>query len=105
VNDETVWFVARHAGPELLDGPLGRRMFRHVPMQDPTAGDLKHKKYVDESKRGGDRHEEIAGQHLTGVVSQERAPRLRTRAVTRRNRPPHVSADRPRRQGNAHLQQ
>ena len=40
VHDKPVRFFACQHAPELLHGPLGRRMSRDIPMQNPTGADV-----------------------------------------------------------------
>ena len=40
VNEEALWLIAGNHRAELLDGPVGRGVLRHVPMHDPACADL-----------------------------------------------------------------
>ena len=77
VHDKPVRFFACQHASELQRGPLRGRMFRDIPMQNPTSADVQHQEHVHDPERGRHHHEEIARQCLAGVVPHKRAPRLR----------------------------
>src|SRR3989442_12657007 len=65
---------------------------------------VQHKEDVDDPERRGDRDEEIAGEDFAGVVTHERAPRLRPRPMSGGEWSGHVAPDGPRRHGDAQFQ-
>jgi hypothetical protein len=67
---------ASRNSPELLSGPLGRRMFRDVAVQDPPRADLDHHKDVQDLNRRGHRGEEVEGDDVTGMIVKEGRPAL-----------------------------
>ena len=105
MNDEAVRLVASYERPKLLNSPFGGRVFGHVPVDETPGADIEHHEDVYEPEPGCDRHQEVARQHLAGVIPQKRAPHLRLRAATGRDWPLHVASDRPRRDGDAQLEQ
>jgi hypothetical protein len=61
---------------ELLSGPLGSRMIRHIAVQDPTGADLDPDKDVQGLKRRRHRSEEVAGDDGTCMIVKECRPTL-----------------------------
>jgi len=61
---------------ELLSGPLGSLMIRHIAVQDPTRADLDRDKDVQDLKRGCHRGEEVAGDDGTCMIVKECRPTL-----------------------------
>ena len=80
VHHEAMRALAGHTHAKLLHRPLSGRMLGHVPVQQSARADVEHDKDVDKSKPCRHRHEEIAGQHVAGMIADERAPGLRPRS-------------------------
>ena len=76
VNDEFVRMRIGEDLPELLRGPFGGRMTRHVEVQNPPRSDLHRYEYIEDLKGRGDRHEEVAGHDSLGMVPNKRRPAL-----------------------------
>src|SRR5215813_6241917 len=55
VDHEAMRTLTRHTAAELLHGPLGRRMFRDVPVHDPTCADIEDEEDVRDPQRRRDR--------------------------------------------------
>ena len=64
--------VAWHNHAELLRRPLCRRVVRHVPVEDSPGARLQDHKHVKHSKCRGDYHEEVACEHGSRVIADER---------------------------------
>jgi len=62
VDEKSLELIAWHNRPELLDGPTGRGVLRHVPMHDPTRTNVQHRKDVQHAEARRDGDEEIAGE-------------------------------------------
>jgi hypothetical protein len=86
VNHESVRLVARDDHPKLLRGPLGRGVRRDVAVQDSSGADLHHHEDVEHPERGGNGHEKVAREDGFSMISDERAPRLRSRRPARWSR-------------------
>jgi len=76
--------VRRRAGlgeclDDLLGGPGGGRMLRHVEMQDTPAVVRQDDEDVEHTKGRGRDREEIDGGERTDMIREEGAPRLRWR--------------------------
>ena len=56
---------------ELLSGPLGSRMIRHIAVRDPARADLDRDKDVQDLERRGHRGEEVAGDDATCMIVKE----------------------------------
>src|SRR5712691_6325864 len=104
VDEKSLGLVAWHNRPELLDGPTGRGMLRHVPMHDPTRTHVQHYKYVQHAEARRDGDEEIAREHRAGMVADEGAPPLGRSAIVRAPTSRHVTPDRARRHTNTKLE-
>ena len=61
----------------LLRVPVPGRMFRHVPVQNAVRADFWRQEHVKGPERGGHDDEEVTREHASGMVSDERSPRLR----------------------------
>ena len=60
VNEKALRLIAGNHRAELLDGPVGRGVLRHVPMHDSACADLQDDEYIQRAKARRDGHEEIA---------------------------------------------
>src|SRR2546425_3306400 len=83
---EPIWGFARDAGAELLHSPASGRTLRDVPVHKPTRANIEHDKHVEESEGRGHGHEEIAREHVSGVIANEGAPDLRPRPLRKGDR-------------------
>jgi hypothetical protein len=81
MDEELVPMVSRHRFAELLYGPLGCGMHRHMAMQNPTRGVLHQHEDIEETKGRRDHRAEIAGDYGFGVVADKRHPALGRDAV------------------------
>src|SRR5215831_10819547 len=76
MNEEAVGMTARQRFPELLERPFRRRMGRNVLVDDPAGSNLYDDEDVESTERGRDHHEEVAGHHGLGMVTEEGQPAL-----------------------------
>ena len=60
--------TTRECLPELLRRPLGRRVSRHVVMENSAGAQLQHYEHVQRAECGGDHNEEVAGHDYLSVV-------------------------------------
>lgn len=72
-------------------------------MNDPARADFQDDQHVQGAERRRDGHEEVAGEHGTGMVAHERAPLLGRPAIVRAPTPADVPPHRPRRHAEAQL--
>ena len=84
VDHESVRLVPGNDHPKLLRGPLGRGMRRQIPVQNPSGADLQDDEDVHDPKHCRHDDEEIAGEDRLRVISDERAPRMRSGTSARR---------------------
>ena len=68
--------------PELLRGPLGRRMGGDVEMHDPPSVVSQNQEHVQDLKPDRRHGEEVDRHHVLDVILQECAPVLRRRLPT-----------------------
>lgn len=78
VDQELVLLLPREGVAELLNGPLGARMIRHIAVQDSPRTDFHDDVHVQYTKSSGDDIEEVAGDNILGVVADECVPTHRT---------------------------
>jgi hypothetical protein len=76
MDEELVPMVSRHRFAELLYGPLGCGMHRHMAMQNPTRGVLHQHEDIEETKGRRDHRANIAGDDGFGVVVDKGHPAL-----------------------------
>ena len=88
--------ITWHNRPELLYGPFGGGVLRHIPMDDATCADVQDHKHVQRAKSRRDGHEEVACEYGAGVVAPEGAPPLKRQTVRRSPTPWHVAPHRTR---------
>ena len=84
VNHELVQAITSDERPELLNGPLGRGMLRHVPVRDPACPDFQDDEHVENPERGHHRDKEVAREHGARVIADKRVPLLRRGSGARR---------------------
>src|SRR2546428_3145480 len=101
VHHKAMSALAGHTRSKLLDRPLSRRMFGHIPVQQSAGPDVEHDKDVQESEPGRHRHEEIAGEHIARMIAHEGRPCLCPRPGMGRTRSAHVTSDRSCREREA----
>src|SRR5215472_13522269 len=68
--------ISRQRFPELLQRPLRRGMGRYVLVENPSRSNLYDDEDVEGAEDGGDHHEEVAGHHDLGMVTEEGQPAL-----------------------------
>ena len=64
---------------DLLGRPLGRRMCRHVEVDEVTTIVAQHDEREEDAERSRGHGEEVDSHDVLSVVGQERSPRLRWR--------------------------
>ena len=66
MKDESVQMRLRENLPKLLRGPFSGRVARHIAVQNPSRADLHRDEHIENPERGGDGHEEVAGDDRLG---------------------------------------
>lgn len=79
IVEETVPGIEREAVPELLNRPFG---------------DVEDDEDVNPLKRGGHHHEEVAREHIAGMIPEKRCPRLWRLPTARSRARRHVATHR-----------
>src|SRR5262245_48236502 len=104
MDDEPVGTIQRKAVAKLLDGPFRRGVLGEIPVDDTAGGDVEADENVELLKGGRHHGEEVAGEYSTGVIAEERSPRL-GRLTTTTSRPwRHVASHCTWRHGQTKLQ-
>ena len=76
VNEKSMAGFSIQELTELLSGPIGSRMIRHIAVKNPPRANLDRDKDVQDLKRSGHRGEQVAGDDLTRMIVNERRPTL-----------------------------
>src|SRR3954470_10512903 len=76
VEQKLVFSISGQRFPQLLQSPLGRRMFRGIEMNQPSRTDLQRHKYINHAKANRHYGEEITSYDRVGVIFQEGGPAL-----------------------------
>ena len=71
VDHETIRVIPRQRFPELLQGPLSRRMFGDTVVKDLPATEFHDYEYIEDTESSRDHREEIAGDDRLGVIANE----------------------------------
>ena len=81
MDQDAVRVTGRNRFSELLHGPLGGGMRRHIDVKESAARMLNDHKHVENAKRRRDHHAEVTCHNAFGLVADERGPALRGTAV------------------------
>src|SRR5215471_11171499 len=71
VDQEAVGMISWQRFPELLQRPFRRGMGSDVLVENPAGSDLYDDEDVEGPEGGGDHHEEVAGHHGFGMITDE----------------------------------
>lgn len=77
MNHNTVRVIGWNRFTELLCSPLSRRMRRDIDVNESPAGMFNDHKHIENAKRRGDRHAEVARDDASGMIADKRGPALR----------------------------
>ncbi len=106
VEDESVGVRCSENLPELLQGPSGGGMHRHVDVHEPAASHFHHDEDVEHPEGRAHCHAEVAGQDGLGMVADKGGPPLPGCSTPFPAAPAsHIAVDDARRDPQAELQE
>src|SRR5215470_17983970 len=77
MDDNTVRVIGWNRFSELLHAPLRCGVRRDIDVNESAAGMFNDHKHIENAKRRGDRHTEIARDDALGMITEKRGPALR----------------------------
>jgi hypothetical protein len=97
MDKETIGVIRWDGFAQLLQGPCGGGMCRHMTMEYAARGMFHYDKHVEQAKGGRDYHTKVTRDDRLGMIADKGAPVLRGRAFasTRGQAFGHVLSDRP----------
>ena len=87
VQQKLVILIARKGFPQLLEGPLRRRVFGDIEMKQTSGSELESNEYIKDTEAYRHGNEEVAGDNALCMVPEERRPALILSATTARRLP------------------
>jgi len=87
VQQKLVILIAREGFPQLLQGPLRRRMFGDIEVQQTSGSDLEGNEYIKDAETHRHGNEEVAGDNSMCMVPEEGRPALILAAAMARRLP------------------
>ena len=76
MKQKLVILIAGKRLSQLLQSPIGSRMFGDIEMDESPRPDLHSHEYIQETEACGHGNKEVAGYHLMGMIPQKGRPAL-----------------------------
>jgi len=76
MKQKLIILIAGKRLSQLLQSPIGSRVFGDIEMDESSRSDLQSHEYIQETEACSHANKEVAGYHLMGMIPQKGGPAL-----------------------------